>query len=303
MANKGVVIYAFKKPAYGKLAWNLAASIKAVSPNIPVAVITDEDGVKDKGALSHLEQWRLDYFSHIIVMSNDDLYDNGKFSPGKGKISGYKYFPFERNMIIDADSICIEPIEPLFDKCTKDIHSQVVGVFPYSNEKWTCQWMSLPDVKDTFDVDSKSTFYEINSSFFYAKKGEVAEQLYTQAMANYELAKGNDKVRKWGGTFPDELAFNVAFAQCGVNPLFDGQDETISTNDSIPILFGTQFNNDWSFAHKIYNFITLYGDASFSAKKLQEYYDRLMVGVGRKLSFQHIFKISSLMKEKHVLSK
>lgn len=118
--TRGCVIYALKKPAYGKFAWNLAVSIKAHSPDIPICVIHDDS------ALTHLEQWQLDFFTHRIRINDEDLKHGIKFSPGKAKLCGYKYFPFDKNMIIDADSICIAPVENLFDKCTRPFHAQCI---------------------------------------------------------------------------------------------------------------------------------------------------------------------------------
>lgn len=294
--TRGCVIYAFKKPAYGKMAWNLCTSIKAVSPNIPVAVIHDGE------SLNHLEHFKQAMFDHIILIDKEDLNHGGKFSPGKGKLSGYKYLPFDENIIIDADSICINDLNLLFDRCTKNIHSQCVGAWDQSAESWTCQWMSLPDVKKLYELPAEFNIYEINSSFFYVKKSKQAENLYVKALENLKIGWGHPKLQNWGGGFPDELGWNVGFAQLGIDPSFDDQ-KVLSNDTQEPIFFSTRFTNSWSDVYQKYYFIGYFGDRYFTDKSLQDMYDRIMVGVGQKFGFSHHYKMHQLMKEKHVLTK
>lgn len=294
--SKGVIIYAFKKSAYGKMAWNLCMSIKAVSPNIPVAIIHDGE------SLHHLEEWRKIHFDQMIFMEPEDLYHNGKFSPGKGKLSGYKYLPFDENIIIDADSICINDLNVLFARCTKNVHAQCVGVWDETAASWTCQWMGMEDVKALYELPNKFSIYEINSSFLYVRKSEEAERLYEQALKNLEKGWGNSKLQTWGGGFPDELGWNVAFAQLGIHPQFEDQKD-ISNDLQEPIFFSTRFTNTWNYVYDKYYFLGYFGDRHFTDRSLQDMYDRIMTGVGRKYGFEHHFKMHSLMREKHVTTK
>jgi alpha-N-acetylglucosamine transferase len=294
--TRGIVIYALKKPAYGKLAWNLAVSIKASNPGLPVAVI-----VWGK-AMDHLEDWRREYFDQIIPMAEADLMEGGKFMPGKAKLSGYKYLPFDENIIIDADSICINNLDELWSVCRGNIHAQAVGRFTQEDETWTCQWMGLPDVREAFKCPEQHTFFEINSSFMYVRKSADSHAFYDRALMNYHEARNNAKLRKWGGGFPDELGFNIAFMQCEIDPSFQHQTE-ISNEAQWPILFSTRSNNDWTHIFEHYKFIGFFGDKNFTAKNLQDTYDRIMTGHAARLGFTHHFKMHQLMKEKHVKEK
>lgn len=294
--TKGCVIYAFKKPSYGKMAWNLCMSIKAVSPNMPVAII--HDGL----SLDHLEDWRQRYFDQLILMDKEDLYHVGKFSPGKGKLSGYRYLPFDENIIIDADSICINDLSRLFEMCTKNVHAQCVGSWNETAKTWTCQWMDLIEARKLYSIEGTHTVYEINSSFVYIKKSPEAEKLYARALENLEIGWGHPELQNWGGGFPDELGWNVAFAQLGIHPQFYHQTE-LSNDAQEPIFFSTRFTNNWNYVHDKYYFIGFFGDSHFTDGSLQNYYDRLMVGIGKKFGFPHHFKIRHLMKAKHVKEK
>lgn len=294
--NKGIVIYAFKKPAYGKFAYNLAVSIKHHNPSIEVAVLTDGN------AFSHLAPHEVSVFDHVIQMNACDLVHNAKFSAGKAKLSGYKYFPFDHTIIIDADSICVNDISPLFDKCTKDIHAQTCSKANQDDEHWNCQWMPFKFVKEVFELPEKYDIYEINSSFMSIKKGPQSERFYAQALANFLSNSTHEKLRTWGGGFPDELAFNVAFAQLGINPAFDFQT-TISNETQWPIFFSTRFQNGWDFVIKNYHFIGFFGDRFFTDRSLQYQYDRYMNNYLAAKGHRHNYKIHHLMKEKHVLNK
>lgn len=294
--SKGVVIYAFKKPAYGKFAWNLAVSIKENNPGIKVAVI-----VWGK-ALDHLEAWRKEWFDEIIYMDESDLFELGKFMPGKAKLSGYKYFPFDENMIIDADTICIGNLDIIWKKCTGNIHAQAVAKVTEQDTHWFCNWMNHAGMIEAFELSSPFTAYEINSSFMFVRKCEEGEMFYNQALKNYHLAKSHNKLRKWGGGFPDEAAFNVAFAQLNINPSFADQP-IISNETAWPIFFSTRFQNDWSFVYQKFPLVGFFGDSHFTDKSLQAQYDRIMFGCGSRNGFLHVFKINQLMKEKHVKEK
>jgi len=294
--SKGCIIYAFKKPAYGKLAWNLCLSIKAASEGMPVAVIHDGE------ALDHLNGHQQSMFDHIILMDKEDLYHNGKFSPGKGKISGYKYFPFDQNIIIDADSICINDLSLLFSRCTRNVHSQVVGSWDQSADSWTCQWMALKDVRALYDLPISHTIYEINSSFFYIEKSKQAEELYVRALDNLKIGWAHPMLQTWGGGFPDELAWNVAFAQLSIHPQFPDQ-KVLSNDAQEPIFFSTRFTNTWNYVYSKYFFIGYFGDKYFTDKSLQDMYDRIMTGVCKKFGFSHHYKMHQLMNSKHVKEK
>lgn len=294
--SKGVVIYAFKKAAYGKLAYNLAISIKHHNPNIKIAVLTDGN------AFSHLPDWEKSVFDHEIMIDKNDLYHNDKFSAGKAKLSGYKYFPFDHNIIVDADSICINNIEGVFDKCKNDIHAQTCSKANQDDEHWKCQWMPFKFVKEVFELPEKFDIYEINSSFMSIKKGPQSERFYEQALNNFLSNSTHPKLRTWGGGFPDELAFNIAFAQLGINPAFDFQS-TISNETQWPVFFSTKFTNGWEFVINNYHFIGFFGDRFFTDRSLQDQYDRFMNNYLAALGRRHNYKIHHLMKEKHVLNK
>lgn len=288
---------AIGKPSYGKFAWNLAVSIKAHS-DVNVCVIHDDV------ALQQMEDWRLKFFDKQVVIDKDDCYQDFKFQPGKAKISLYKYLPYDENMIIDADSLCIRDVNELFELCNKDIIAQSVGSWDETADLWTCQWMPIDKVKEVYNLPKHFRIFEINSSFLFIRKGKVAEKFYEQAMQNFYTGYQSEHLHKWGGTFPDELAYNVAFAQLNIHPIFDDQlPETLSNDGQKPIYFSTRYVNNWGWILSNYHFLGYYGDKHFTALSLQDQYDRFMVANLANYNMPHHYKINHLMKSKHILSK
>lgn len=298
--NKGIVIYAFKKPAYGKFAYNLAASIKFHSPELPICLIHDEL------ALTHLSIEQKALFDTQIIIATEDLYDDRKFSPGKAKILGYKYFPYDQNMVIDADSLCIQALEPLFDKYNKKpIYSQCSGTWTEEANEWTCQWLPLTICKELFDLPKTYRLFEINSSFVLVRKCKESEDFYNQAYQNYLKGVGHPKLGKWGGSFPDELALNIAFAQTGLQPNFeDLLLEEINNVIQKPVFFSTNYTNRFGQIQKDYYFLGFYGGRNFTSHSLQDFYDAKMREICGKLGLPfHQWKCHLLMKDKHVNEK
>lgn len=293
--KKGIVLFVFGHESYGGWAANLALSIKTHSSDLPIHVVCEAPTLK------RLQKHHLELFSSISYIDGADLYDEGgKMNPGKLKTSAYKYLPFEENIILDIDALCLKPLEPLFDECSgKNIVSQVTGTADHTCDKWQCGWMKLEDVREHFTLPEKYKLFEINSSFFYVKKSDEAEKLYQQARENIIVDK--KKVRLWGGTIPDELAFNVAFGQTGINPMFEGQDESkLSYSNGYPVVFPHKFVSSPSKLADTHYLLGLYGPAGYVRPFASEYYDRVIHKASKERFGRNIeFKAHQLLKYKH----
>ena len=62
---RGIITIALKHSLYGRYAYNLALSIKANDPSIPVCVIADEKGI------AHLHEGQRLIFDQIIEPSKE----------------------------------------------------------------------------------------------------------------------------------------------------------------------------------------------------------------------------------------
>ena len=87
--DKGILLIAFGKRAYGFLAYNLAVSIRHHNKTIPIQLVHDES------AISQLTKQQLEIFD-IKSLVKADLKN-----PGQTKIELLKYSQFGNTLFID----------------------------------------------------------------------------------------------------------------------------------------------------------------------------------------------------------
>lgn len=281
MQNRGIYIPAFGEKKYLHWAVNLAASVKLYSPNVDI-VLLHEEGLLP----SEIEQTLFDGFE---VIPNDFLRSGDKLTPGVAKLNLYPLLKHEENLVIDADSISITDLNGLFDMCNeKDIAFDCGWEGDENSPAWPCQWMPLDQVKRTYELPKEYKIYEVNSSFIYTKKNKTTAKFWQQAASN--VKEGH---RGWGTSFPDELAFNVALAQCGINPRLD----------KLYISWDSKVNNvvkGVSELSKRYYLLTFWGNKNPSTPRHYQNYDLLANAINKQvLGRQNPYKCLELMKSKY----
>lgn len=303
MENRGIVILALKKPNYGKWAFNLAISIKHFAPKMKIQLIHDRE------AITGLDEQRLKVFD--IMTSVDESFYNyrGKFNPGRAKILAYKLYAFKENIQMDADSICVQDVNLLFDKCTKDIQMQCNKWWnqdtPDKNADGTWKWhdwITVEALRKHLNLTGKYEAYGVNSSFIFMRKSKAALAFAKDALAVCDGEK-IPGMNAWGKSFPDELGWGIAIVKQQLNPTFEGQvKEDLTDKTSIPNFFP----HDGSvniFKRKEYFFMTFYGGRHFTSSMFQNQYDRMMRSYLQPLGLDHHYKIHTLLKDKHVTGK
>lgn len=200
---------------YYNWAVNLAISCK-VHSRLPITLICDGKQLPDNEST---------LFDRIIIADKKHYTDSiGEFQPGKFKLYLYEYFDQANNLYIDADSILINDVESIIDKCKEQsIGLQVVRRYNQDSNGWECLWMQWDNLFKHYKLPKTFNIVEINSSIIYSKKNKTAESFWEKAQANY--LEGYQTI--WAKKFPDELAFDVAVAQspklkyeidgCGLN--------------------------------------------------------------------------------------
>ena len=194
---------------YAQWTVNLAASVKFCSPEMHI-VLLHEPGMK-----ASIPQNEIHLFNEFIAIDPAYCYDGNKLTPGVCKLNLYQYFHHVENLYIDVDSLLLKDINGLFDQ-NKDkiIGCDTLWQGNQDSESWNCHWAQLSEVKTYYKLPAAYKIFESNSSYIYSKKNKEAESFWNQAKQNViPEYKG-----KWGQSFPDELAFNIAFAQTGTDP-------------------------------------------------------------------------------------
>ena len=275
---EGIIILALKRDSYACGAANLAMSIKYYNPNIHITLVTDN---------THLKSYRLEHFSNFDTIKEMNICDYtgiDGFCPAKAKLNIYKYSSSEKILYVDADSLVLQDLKPLFDKLSgSEFKSNVI-------EGYT-QWIGQEYYKDFFGFDYGLT---LNSSWFYWENDKVFK------LANEFYNKGLDKSKmfqKWGGTLCDEVFFNASITKLGINVRLD--KEIMFFGNVIDPRTLDQLQEE-------YCAFTLYGGGKGVTTVRDNYiawYDKLLFKIWESKGFEHRFKAYHLLQGKHVSNK
>lgn len=285
---------AFGRKEYAQMAVNLALSIRAVC-DLPITLVTEPQTLR--GLSQRMDYW---LFNEITEIDQDDLYENGKFNPGRAKTRIYKYLKHDSNIFLDVDSLVISDLNGLFDLCEKSgkfYLTQVVGRhrLEHGRDFIEMQWAWADDLCDHYGISADTDLYATNSSFSYWKKCDTSELFSEQMQHNIDHGIPLDKLRlQWGGTFPDELALNATLSQFNHDATLE---ECIS-----PVYFnyGNLHNFDVEELKKNHFVIGYYGGKNFTSQKLWKFYDEYLHRTCRRMfGREHLYKGAKLISSKH----
>jgi hypothetical protein len=273
---QGVIILSLKKPAYALGAFNLALSIKHFNPSINITLVSDGEHKR------HYRQEHYEVFDKIKDINLCDYIDfDGSFQPALAKININRYSDYKQTLYIDADSLVLQDLQPLFDKLKGNkFKSNVI-------EGYT-QWTDEETFKSFFGVDFGLT---INSSWFYFED----KKAFDQANKYYSKSFPVDKIApKWGGTYPDELFFNASITKLKIDPKVDFD----------VMFFGNAIDKrTYSEIEKDFYGFTLYGGQRTVRDIYITWYDRLCFKFCKNKGIEHRFKAHGILTGKHVLNK
>jgi hypothetical protein len=212
--NRGILLISIGHTSYARWAHNMAVSIRAVSPTLPIHVLTDGNFPD--------EPFHTEVVDRVIKMDRDDCYLDGKLYPARAKLSMYKYSEFDDTIYLDVDGVVIKDLNPLFDECTGYFQIQVNGVSTKDHDNLDASlWVKPEQIFKKYKLKEDAVIPGTNSSFMYFKKGKSAETLFNKALKNLANPIAIRELRyQWGhsNTQPDELYMNIALAQVGLVP-------------------------------------------------------------------------------------
>lgn len=202
--NRGIVTIATKHALYGKFAYNLAVSVKAIAPHIPVSIIADQVG------LSHLTVQQIDIFDKIIEPEAKDYYHNDKVTPLTLKFCLYKYSPYEATIFVDADMLFSPMLNMdwLFGKLS-GIPFTIANRGEQDPSKGVSEWVEAGAVDTPY-------WYDLSSEFIYFEKGDTAMAVFESAMKHYR--EGRLRTKLFAGDKPDEPFFMLGMVENGIKP-------------------------------------------------------------------------------------
>lgn len=270
--TKGITLLCIGDPHYGYFAANMALSLKAVSPEIPIQLIHEPHSIN---YLSH-EYLRL--FDKFTVIDRRDIWLD-KFSPAKAKLSLYKYLAWDETIYFDVDGVAIKDITPLFDECKGvDYSTQVHGKTEVNDTSMNgdllkaIQWCPLDIIRQYYSFPESAVIPSTNTSFCFVRKSQFAQDFFTKALENIHSPIPIEKIKTWGNGQPDELYVSITLAQLGYIPDKPDYPPVYLRGrkaDKEPV--GTL--DELQSKHYV---IGVYGDAGYNHRSQLGYYDRLM---------------------------
>lgn len=213
--EKGVVILALGHPNYGRMALNLAVSLKCVNGMEGVDIcLLHSDGMDT--IFNHEER---QFFDRFVKVPEHYYTYKGNKEYQMAKTFVYDLSPYQRTVYLDADSIWLpnNKIEALFHKCWNNpVLFQCIHEWDIQGE-WGCLWTAgkeknegLKQIREIYNITDNRTIYEIQSSFMYFEKSRVAKAFFSTAKECY--IKRPFWFFTWNNGIPDELVFNISTA-------------------------------------------------------------------------------------------
>lgn len=195
---KGITVIATSHPYYGRMAYNLALSIKATE-NIPIALFYRDPGI------SHLTDTQVSIFDHVIKLP--EQFREGYCS----KLHLDELTPFDQTLYLDADMLWLPFKKPsaLFEELNGIQYTGITeGKTGDANLAYYF-WADESEIRSVYNVDN---VYQWRSEVIYFEKGTKV----------FETARSLDpklkSIKRFGGSIPDELYFNIATSLNDVHP-------------------------------------------------------------------------------------
>lgn len=269
---KGILLIASGQPFYGRMAYNLAVTIKAVE-EIPVTVLHNGAG------LSHLSEKQKGIFDQVIEI---------KPSAFAAKLSLYDYSPYTETLYFDADMVWLPGRYPsqLFDELKEVSFTSITeGFYDYETSedqgnKMYHYWCDLNEAKEKYKLSGK--YYQWRSEVIYFKKGSIAKKLFDEAKKVYQNPKVDAK--KFAGHIPDELAINIAACKQGLEP---------HKLKWTPAYWHRLHGEGRGLSEIVQNYYLMSAGGNYASGVMKDCYNRVCKAAHNKLRLQYLFTLQS----------
>lgn len=275
---RGVILLAVRHPYYGRLAFNLAATIKA-SEAIPIAIVHDDK------SLTHLSDSQKSVFDHFVSLPK---HIGEGFAP---KLHLNELSPFEETIFFDADMLWLPVRKPseLFEE---------LGIADFSaiTEGW-CEletldctnvnqmyyfWADVKEIKEAYGLKS-GKLYQWRSEVIYFKKTDKIDQFFRTAQEIH--ANPNLKSIKSFATYvPDELSINISAAIHGIGP---------HKEKWTPAYWYKLFKDQIPGTATLYRWYLISFGGNAANGSLKKIYDQIASMALKKIGKQHVFGLHS----------
>lgn len=280
IAKRGIIIVATGHPYYGRMAYNLALSVKAVDNQFPVAVVHSEN------SLSHLSNRQKRFFDDFILLPE---------ATAKGfasKLHLDTLSPFQETLFTDADTAWLPHNKPdkLFDELTDVEYTGITeGYYDIETENDKNKslkyyfWANPKEIKDTYDLKT-GKLYQWRSEVIYFKNTERVREMFKMAR-EIVTNHGLKSIMLFGHQVPDELGINISTAKLGIDP---------HKYKWLPALWPRLHGTGNQSLSDIYmNYYLLSCGSNYSTPDVRVLYDRIIKAAHHKMGMDYVFPLIS----------
>lgn len=269
MKTKGILIFALGHPYYGRMAFNLAVSIKHMDPDAQIAMLFAGS------ALNELFRYDITKYVDILFPVSKECYTkDGKIEYLKAKTYLYDLTPFDETLYLDADMLwhprrkATTLMNSLSNTSLAFENRDSIDMAEKKLPEGFSMWADIREIKSEYGL-KKGHFYNLQSEFIWFKKNAKNESLFTCVKEVYENLRV--KTFKFNGGIPDEIPFAIAMMLSGVYP---------HTEPFIPVFWEHQekenkramyenvellFNQYWAYS----------AGGSYYTKSMKDFYNNL----------------------------
>jgi hypothetical protein len=195
--DRGVVVMAYGARRFLRQAWHFVLSLRCHSPEIPVALVTDRTDD------------RLASVADLVIP-----FDGAAPRDCRPKLDLDTYSPFAHTLYLDADSLVVRDVRPLFDRFRD--HEFVVLGRQASDGYW------YGDVAGMCDLAGSDSLPKVNGGILYFARSARTTAIFATAR---ELASQYEELGydTFNGGVADEPLLAIALARHGIEaqPLED----------------------------------------------------------------------------------
>lgn len=213
--TQGVLIVALGHNNYGRMALNLAASIRYLDKRISIHLVYTES------AVVNIEKYLHVFTSKEICNPAYSQY-KGKTAYIKSKVHIYDLSPFDKTLFLDADTIwlpCNKKASEVMDELSGvELAIANKGFFDFEHsapDPSYSQWVAMEEVRAAYNF-SKGKYYSLHSEFIYFEKCDNNVAYFQKVKDVFENPIVSPVT--FAGAIPDEVAYSIASILCNHYP-------------------------------------------------------------------------------------
>lgn len=262
----GICIIATGSAFYGRCAYNLAVSIKAVE-NFPVALLWSGNSI------SHLNEQQRSIFDHVIKIESE--------ANCGAKLDVYESSPFSRTLYLDADMLWLPVKKPseLFAELEDVSFTAITEGDTDTPAGHYFFWANVDEIREKYKVDK---IYQWRTEVMYFKKCKEVAKMFRDAKKIFRN-HGLKSIKSFAGGVADEMAINISAAISGIDPhkpYWKPSYWPKLHRDELPTSVPQE-----------YYLLSLGGNAV--AKTTEAYYNRIMKAQAPKVGHLHMFALQN----------